>query len=83
MKRTETKDLKSKSMTDLITKVHQLKKEQAEMLIEASLGKLKNVHKVRAKKKEIAQALTFLALKNFEQQSQKARKLEEIKEKQK
>lgn len=74
MKRTEIKDLKSKNLKDLVKKIQELKKELAEILIEKSLGKLKNVHKVHSKKKEIAQTLTFVTQKKFESLAVKTEK---------
>lgn len=83
MKRTELKDLKSKNLKDLIPKIHELRKELAETLIEKSLGKLKNTNKIRTKRQEIAQALTFFAQKKFESQLLEANKLQDKLEKQK
>lgn len=82
MKRTEIKDLRAKDLKGLTAKVQELRVEMAAILIENSLGKLKDVHKVRAKRKEMAQVLTFAAQNRFESQL-KTEKLQLEKEKQK
>lgn len=66
MKRTELKVINTKNLKDLNNKTDQLRKELVEIMIEKSLGKLKNVHKSRSKRKEIAQILTFTTQKNYE-----------------
>lgn len=65
MKKTELKEIKSKNLTDLKNKTQQLRTELVQIMIEKSLGKLKDVHKFRSKRKEIAQILTFLTQKNY------------------
>ena len=66
MKRTELKEIKTKNINDLKSKIEQLRKELAEISIEKSLGKLKDVHSSRTKRKGIAQILTIITQKEFE-----------------
>lgn len=83
MKKTEIKDLKLKNLNDLKNKTNQLRIDLTEIMIEKSLGKLKDAHKARAKRKEIAQVLTFVAQKKLESQLLNSEKSQEEREKQK
>lgn len=66
MKKSDIKDLKSKPIYDLVKKVQDQRKELADILLEKSVGKPKNVHETQLKRKEIAQILTILNQKKFE-----------------
>lgn len=81
MKNSELKDLKSKTVKDLIQKTKDLKKEIVELMMEKSQAKLKNVHKILAKRREIAITLTLINLKKFESKIVKTEKSKESKEK--
>ena len=66
MKKIEFKDLTKKSVPDLSKTVQELKKELTSLFLEQSTGKLKDLHKIRIKKRSIAQALTLLNLRLLE-----------------
>ena len=82
MKKSEFKNIKAKSINDLKDKTHMLRIELVEIMVEKSLGKLKDVHKSRAKRKEIAQILTFLSQKKFESEKLKLHESADLKGKQ-
>lgn len=75
MKKKDLIDLKNKSQKDLETKVNELRKEVVTLALESKLEKVKNLHETRNKRKEIAQVLTFLELKNVEDQIEPVKKL--------
>ena len=81
MKKSELTDLKSKNLKDLVKKGEDLKKEIVELMLEKSQAKLKNVHKILSKRKEIAQVLTLINRKKYEINITKAGKPKESKEK--
>lgn len=66
MKNTELKDLAKKSAQELTKTVQELKKDLTNLLLEQSTGKLKDLHKIRIKKRSIAQVLTLLRLESLE-----------------
>lgn len=78
MKSTELKDLSKKSIQDLTKTVNEFKKELTNLLMEQSMGNLKDLHKIRIKKRSIAQVMTLLKLRLLE--SGKMNKSEDNKE---
>jgi len=69
MKKKDLIDIKNKSQKDLISRAKELQKSIIDSALEAKLGKTKNVHETRNKRKEMAQILTFLELKNIDAQN--------------
>ncbi len=78
MKKKDLIDLKNKSQKDLAIKAKELRKSITELALELKLGKSKNVHETRHKRKEIAQVLTYLELKNIDEESNRAKSKTEI-----
>lgn len=66
MKKKDLNELKIKTNKDLVNKVHDLKRELTTSTLELKMGKIKNVHEVRSKKKDIATILTIMKLKSYE-----------------
>lgn len=66
MKKTELKDQAKKSTQELLKNLGDLKKDLTNLFMEQSTGKLKDLHKIRNKKRSIAQVLTLLRLKSLE-----------------
>jgi ribosomal protein L29 len=77
MKKKDLDQLKNQDIKILKKKIADLKKEAATFKIEISLGKIKNVHSILQKKKEIAKVMTVLNLKSkiaeSSQQSQRTK----------
>lgn len=67
MKKQNLKDFKNKTTKEINTQVNNLKKELANMGVDLSLGKLKNAHTIKNKKKEIARLSTLISYKSQEQ----------------
>ena len=65
MKRKDLEELKIKSIYDLKKKIIDLEKEKVSANLELKMGKLKNVHQLMQKRKDIAQVKTILAQKLF------------------
>ena len=65
MKKRDLKDLKKESAVSLYKKLKDLQKEKIESQISLKLGKIKNVHEISKKKKDIAQINTLLNIKTF------------------
>lgn len=63
MKRKELDELKTKSPEQLAKLVADLEKEKANLRLELAQGKLKNVHTLLKKKKDIARMMTILRTK--------------------
>lgn len=59
MKIKDLKEIKNKSGIEILKLVEIMRKEIADLVIETSIGKVKNVHLKKAKKKTIAQLLTI------------------------
>lgn len=74
MKKKELADLKIKSHEQLKKAVADLEKDKTGLQLELRQGKLKNLHAVKKKKKEIAQALTILRAKVLTEVSTKEAK---------
>lgn len=60
MKAQEVHELRTKSKGELKALLNKAKKELLSLKIDISLGKLKNVHAARVKRKDIAQILTVI-----------------------
>lgn len=67
MKKSDFQQLKTKSKNELVKKLFEEKKGLTNLLMEQSMGKLKNLHKVGALKRDIAKISTIIKLKEFEQ----------------
>lgn len=65
MKKKEKDELKSKSPNELKSRLSQLEKEKINQVMDTKAGKVKNVHLVRGKKRDIATIKTIIALKTF------------------
>lgn len=63
MKMKDLVELKNKDKKELERKIKEMEKSLVETRLELKLGKIKNVHEVNKKRKELAQALTILSLK--------------------
>ncbi|HLD11354.1 MAG TPA: 50S ribosomal protein L29 [Patescibacteria group bacterium] len=60
MKRDQKNDLKKKSRKELNEQVVKKQKELVDLVMQQSIGKLKNVHELSVKKKEIAILKTYI-----------------------
>lgn len=60
MKKKDLNEIKTKSVDILKNNALDLKAEIASLRIDAGLGKLKNLHQVRAKRKNLAQIKTII-----------------------
>lgn len=60
MKKKDLTEIKSKTISQLLKSVADLKKEMVGLKIDMSLGKTKNVHEISKKKRNIAQIKTIL-----------------------
>lgn len=67
MKKQNLKDFKNKTVKELNIQVNNLNKELANLRVDLSLGKLKNAHVIKHKKKDIARLLTLMSYKSQEQ----------------
>ena len=65
MKRNDLTDLKTKSIDELRKKLLDLREEINKARSDMSRDKIKNTNFFRSKKKEIAQVLTFLSIKDI------------------
>lgn len=65
MKKDELNKLREKDAKDLEIEMTKLKKELAEKKLAIGAGKLKNVQEVRKLRRDLAQLLTILAMKQF------------------
>lgn len=65
MKKKELNELKAKSIAELTRKLTELQKEKVNTQLELKMGKLKNVHLIEQKRKEIAKIKTILSLKTL------------------
>lgn len=65
MKRKELDELKTKSRQQLAKLASDLEEEKANLRVELTKGKLKNVHALSKKAKDIAKVLTILNTKIF------------------
>lgn len=72
MKKKDLTELKTKGIGDLKKKIAELEKEKVSTLLEQKQGKLKNVHEVMKKRREIARIKTILSLKLLSQEAQDA-----------
>ena len=71
MKKSDFQQLKTKNPKELLKKATEEKKELTTLLMERSMGKLKNMHKIGFLKKDIARIMTVLKLKEIEGKSEK------------
>ncbi|KKR78042.1 MAG: hypothetical protein UU23_C0004G0024 [Candidatus Curtissbacteria bacterium GW2011_GWA1_40_9] len=71
MKKRELINLKNKSLKDLISLVGDMKKTITESKLELKLSRVKNVHETNRKQKELAQILTFIRIKQLEDENEK------------
>ena len=69
MKRKALNELKTQNIGDLKKKIADLEKEVANEQIELKMGKSKNVHAVKNKKKDIARIKTILVMQNIKSKS--------------
>lgn len=74
MKKKELNELKAKSIAELTKKLTELQKEKVNTQLEFKMGKLKNVHLIKQKRKEIAKIKTILSLKTLAAQVAQAPK---------
>lgn len=73
MKKKNLIELKNKSSQELKTMSNDLQKKLTEIRFELKLGKLKNVHEANLKRREHAQVLTFLKLKELSEEANKVK----------
>lgn len=77
MKKKDLEQLKNQDIKALKNKIAELKREAANIKIDLSMGKVKNVHTLLQKKKDVAKIITILKLKSLAaiaQQNVKANK---------
>ena len=67
MKIKQLNELKQQEASALHKKAEDLEKEIVKIRIELNMGKIKNVHSIKNKKKEIAQIKTVINMKNLTQ----------------
>ena len=67
MKKQNLNDLKNKTIKDLKIQANNLRKEIANLRVDLILGKLKNPHALKNKRKEIAQIQTLVSHKTLAQ----------------
>ena len=67
MKKKDLAELKAKNIGDLKKKIVELQSEKVTLILEQKQGKLKNVHEVMGKRKDIARLKTILRLKLLSQ----------------
>lgn len=72
MKKKDLEELKTKNLQDIKKVIADLGKERAKLILELEMGKIKNVHSVNQKKKDIAQAMTILRSKALLSESTQA-----------
>ena len=71
MKKKDYDELKVKNQQQLKKAVWDMEKEKANLQMDRHLGKLKNLHVVNNKKKDIARVLTLLVQKKFQDKTTK------------
>jgi len=71
MKKKDYDELKVKNQQQLKKAVWDMEKEKANLQMDRHLGKLKNLHVVNTKKKDIARVLTLLVQKKFQDKTTK------------
>lgn len=69
MRQKDLQEIKTKTVENLRQLLAEKEKESTAATLEQKLGKIKNVHKVRQLKKDIALIKTILAQKLFEQRA--------------
>ena len=67
MKIKQLNELKQQEASALHKKAEDLEKEIVKIRIELNMGKIKNVHSIKNKRKEIAQIKTIINMKNLAQ----------------
>ena len=72
MKKKDYKDIKIKTIGDLVKKVKELRREITEKNIELKMGKTKNVHEANTLRKDVAKILTIIKIKSFEKENTKS-----------
>jgi len=70
MKRNDFEELKTKNISDLKKKIADLEKQEVNVKLELKMGKLKNVHLLNQKRKDIAQVKTILRQKLYAQEKE-------------
>ncbi|MDO8487286.1 MAG: 50S ribosomal protein L29 [Candidatus Curtissbacteria bacterium] len=65
MKKKDLEEFKKQDIGQLKKKIADLKKEAANIKIDLSMGKVKNVHSILQKKKAVAKIMTILTLKTL------------------
>lgn len=63
MKASEKKELRSKTVDELIKELKDLKSEVAKMSIDMKTGKIEDLNKLYRKRKDIARVMTYLSIK--------------------
>jgi len=76
MKKKDLNELKTKNIKDLIKKLNELRKELVQTKIESKMDKIKNIHSVSQKKRDIAQVTTIINLKSQEGEPKSAKTME-------
>jgi ribosomal protein L29 len=70
--------MKKLEIKELENKLEILKKDLANLQVEVSLGKVKNLHNLKDKKKDIARVMTLLNIKLNQEKVGKNQKVEKI-----
>lgn len=71
MKKRDLTELKNKEVKDLKLKVQELRNSIVETRLELKLGRLSNAHSLMKTKKNLAQVLTIINLKDMNQMNKK------------
>jgi len=64
MKRKDIEQLATATADELRSRLDDMRKRLHSLMFERSVGKLKNLHEIHGLRKDIARALTFLAMKH-------------------
>ncbi len=75
MKKKQFRELKTKNIDELAKKVEDLEKETTTARVELNMGKVKNVHVAKNKKRDIAQLKTIIRMKQLAQNKSNDSKL--------
>ena len=67
MKKKELGEIKNKTIDDLAKKIEEKEKEIVTAMLEKKMGKIKNVHLLKSKKKDLARLATIARLKQLAQ----------------
>lgn len=77
MKKKDLIDLKNKTEKELMSKADEARHSLVNTRLEMKLGRVKNVHEVKSKRKDLAQIMTYLKLKGMNSVADKTKVVKE------